>query len=144
MLGHRDPYIEFMKDDLHESDGVVQVDLTEDSITRRIWEYDQNDAIRYFARINPLGSEESFLEQRAKRFGEALYTAFDDFLDGQEDVFMYRERGRKKVGGEPGAAARQTLYSLGRGSEQVFYRAALEAVEKEAFDESLAKAKSEI
>ncbi|MFB6242135.1 MAG: hypothetical protein ABEJ36_05050 [Candidatus Nanosalina sp.] len=143
MLGHRDPYISFMQDDFHESDGVVQVDLTEDSVTRRIWEYDQNDAIRYFARVNPLGSEEKFLEQRGERFGEALYTAFDDFLDGQEDVFMYPGQGWKKVDSEPGAAARQALYSLGNGSEQEFYCAAQEAVEELAFEESLA-AKSEI
>jgi hypothetical protein len=132
---HSDPYISFIQDDFYEEADTVQVDLGQESVTRRIWEYDQNDSIRYFARINPLGSEEKFLEQRGERFGEAVYAAFDDFLEGDEEVFIHKERGWKKADSEPGAAARQTLYSLGSGADETFYSSAVEAVEELAFED---------
>lgn len=133
------PYLSFVQDDFYRENGQVHVYLGEDSVTRRMWEYEQNDFMRYFARVNPLGSEEKFLEARGELFGETLYEAYDDFLEGEE-VLIHKENCGKSAGDNPGAAARQTLYSLGRGSNADFYSSALEAVEDEVTSESLASA----
>lgn len=133
-----DPYVAFFQDDFTAEEGILHVDLQEDSVTRRIWEYDQNDFFRYVARWNPLGSEEKFLEDRGERFGRSLYTAFDDFMDGEDEVVIYTTQGGKKSRAEPASAARQSLYSLGSGSDANFYSSALETVEEEAFNGSVA------
>lgn len=139
MLGNTNsnPYVDFMQDDFYRDNGRVRVDLGEESFTRRMWEYEQKDFMRYFARFNPLGSEEKFLEARGEVFGETLYAAYEDFLDG-EDVLIHKEKGGKFAGDDSGAAARETLYSLGRDSNADFYSSALEAVEDEATSEALA------
>lgn len=115
----------------------MHVNLGEDSVTRRMWDYEQKDFMRYFARVNPLGSEEKFMEDRGEVFGETLYDAYDDFLDGEE-VLIHKEDVGKSAGSDPGAAARQTLYSLGRDSNPDFYSSALETVENKATSEVLA------
>ncbi|MFB6116134.1 MAG: hypothetical protein ABEK10_01365 [Candidatus Nanosalina sp.] len=137
------PYVSFVQDDFYRQDGQIQVYMGKDSITRRMWDYEQNDLLRYVARWNPLGSEQKFLEDRGEVFGETLYTAYRDFLEDDEEVLICRERGVKNVEAEPGAAARETLRSLGRGSEREFYLSALKEIEKLSFTESVG-AESEI
>ncbi len=137
------PYVSFVQEDLWRHGNQIHAYIGEDSITRRMWDYEQNDMMRHIARWNPLGSEEKFLQDRGEVFGETVYTAYSDFLEDEEEVLVYRERGVKNVDAEPGAAARETLYSLGRGSEPDFYLSALEEVEELSFTESV-EARSEI
>ena len=139
----RNPYIHLVQADFQREEGSLQVFLGDESVTRRMWEYEQNDLKRYLARWNPLGSEEKFMEDRGEVFGEPLYISYDDFLDEEDEVLIYRERGVKSVDADPGAASRQTLYSLGNGADRDFYLAALETVEELGFTESVA-ARSEI
>jgi hypothetical protein len=137
------PDVSFVQEDLWRENGQAHAYIGEDSITRRMWGYEQNDLMRHIARWNPMGSEDKFLEDVGEAFGETLYTAYSDFLEDEEEVLVYRERGVKNVEAEPGAAARETIYSLGRGSEPEFYLSALEKVEELSFPESV-EARSEI
>lgn len=137
------PYVSFVQDDFWRENSQIHAYIGEDSITRRMWEYEQNDLMRHIARWNPLGSEQKFLQDRGEVFGETVYTAYEDFLEDDDEVLVYRERGVKEVAAEPGAAARETLYSLGRDSNRDFYLSALEEVEELSFNESV-EARSEI
>jgi len=81
----RDPYAAIMEEDMYQEDGIFQVYLGEDSIIRRVASYDQSGPIHFFARKNPLGSEEKVREEFGEGFGESLYTAVENQMDDPVD-----------------------------------------------------------
>lgn len=139
----KNPYINMVKQDVYRQEDQVRIYMGENSVTRRLWEYEQNDFMRYIARWNPLGSEEKFLEKRGELFGETVYNSYDESVSLEDEVIMCSESYSRETESDPGTLARQTVNILGENSEAEFYQAALEEVERLTFTESV-KVKSEI
>ena len=135
------PYISLVEEDMLVEESRVHVNLGEDSMTRRVWDYEQNDFKRYFARHNPLGSEEKFMERRGELIGETIYSAFEKILGEEEprQIYFHYDQGHESLSGDPESASVQTIRMLGKSSERSFYRSALETVQDEAYSEASAQ-----
>jgi len=135
------PYISLVEEDMLVEENRVHVNLGEDSVTRRVWDYEQNDFKRYFARHNPLGSEEKFMELRGEVIGETIYSAFEKILGEEEprQIYFHYDQGSGSISADPESASVQTIRMLGKSSERSFYRSALETVQDEAYSEASAQ-----
>lgn len=134
------PYISLVEEDILVEDNEVHVNLGDDSVTRRVWDYEQNDFKRYFARHNPLGSEEKFMERRGEVIGETIYSTFEKILGEEEsrEIFFHYDQGCESSSGDPESASVQMIRMLEKSSERNFYRSALETVQDEAYSEATA------
>lgn len=139
----RDPYVDLNQNDFYREDDMIQVDLSEDSVTRRLMEYDQNDFMRYVAKKNPLGSEELFLEERGSRFGKSVYSAFDELLESFDEIYIFHDSRWEGTGDDPRQVACNVLNKLESDMDQIFYESAMNAVEEYAFEEGI-RVESEI
>lgn len=140
---NRNPYLDMIQSDFYQQEDMIQVDLSEDSVTRRLMEYDQNDLLRYVARKNPLGSEKMFLEDRGNRLGESVYSAFEDTMSGVDEVYVFDDSTWTKAGEDPREVACEVVFTFKNDMNQVFYEAAMESIEEYAFQEGL-RVESEI
>jgi len=144
MLGSgEDPYINMIQYDMHSDEDMIHFNLSEESNTRRISDYDQNVVFRYFARYNPIGSEELHLEDLGERFGKAVYSSFDQVMDEDTEIYMLNDSTWNKAGEDPREVACEVIFSLRDEMDQVFYQSAMESVEQYAFENEL-RPRSEI
>lgn len=127
-----DPYVEVMRNDMHVGDGRTVFNASRGSVSKRIWEYDQNDFLRYVASVNPLGSEDKFLEKRGDRFGNALYETVRTELEGE--VWLYTEGSERNLGEDPVDITLGIIDFLGTDSDPRFYTGAVKAVGENYFE----------
>jgi len=138
----KDPYVGMIQGDIYEEDDMIHIDLSNDSVTRRLVEYDQNDLMRYIAQKNPLGSEDLFLSERGSRLGRSVYNAVEEVVEEQE-AYIFDEDTWTKAGEDSRQIACEVIFSLREDMNQVFYESAVNSIEEYAFEEATAM-KSEI
>lgn len=125
------------KSDIRSRGDEISIDLGEESVIRRTWDYDHNDLLRYVARANPYGSEEMFLKQRGKMFGEALYSSMEEVLEDEKEVYMVKEEETNRMrSSDPREISWRILDALAGEKDIVFYEAALDSLPREERDES--------
>lgn len=116
----------------------LRINLGEGSVMRRMWEYDQNDFMRHLARNNPIGSEKKFLEHRGERFGETVYSVLESALDEDKEVYLVNNGETQRYRSTDAAKmSREIINSLAENAEPDFYESALEALERQSYNEGI-------